>query len=569
MSTLSSTSADFQRRFYYLVNFERALEWLRVRYDDLWNNDERAFLLAFPGMPLSSRALLVRMLMRKGPFFRASKLMYDEIGSPLEAAAPLDALGWVDAQSPLTLDDIFALHTKAELGLMFAATPGHASARKSELRDRLRARNLAARPYSDWHPQACDRVLRLNVALLCERLRLMFFGNLRQSWSEFVLADLGVVRYEQVALDPSARPFRSRDDIDTFLTLHAYRDLLDAYDDIDGAPSLKDMIDAIEALPCSQEWLEQRRQKLMYRIGQHCERRRQWDAAFASYGNCSFPGARHRSLRMLEHCGRYDEAHRLALQANHAFESEEEAQRIARMLPRLRRKLGLPTPPSGKRRTVERIELTLQRPSEPSRVEAVVLEALREPGATVHYVENALINSLFGLLCWDAIFAPVPGAFFHPYQRGPADLHSPTFHITRRDAFERCLALLDGGDYPHAIRATFVAKAGLQSPFVHWSLLTGELLEQALLCIPAAHMKQCFVRLMKDVRSNRTGFPDLIRFWPAQRRYEMVEVKGPGDQLQDNQIRWLAACAGHGMPIRVIHVQWDQDVAGATLTNPR
>jgi hypothetical protein len=64
------------------------------------------------------------------------------------------------------------------------------------------------------------------------------------------------------------------------------------------------------------------------------------------------------------------------------------------------------------------------------------------------------------------------------------------------------------------------------------------------------------VRLAYDIRANRTGFPDLIRFWPAQRRYEMVEVKGPGDRLQDNQIRWLAYCAEHRMPVRVVHVRW-------------
>jgi hypothetical protein len=49
MKTLAHTSpANFQRRFYYLLNFETALEWLAARYDDRWSDDERAFLLAFP-----------------------------------------------------------------------------------------------------------------------------------------------------------------------------------------------------------------------------------------------------------------------------------------------------------------------------------------------------------------------------------------------------------------------------------------------------------------------------------------------------------------------------------------
>ena len=134
METLTHTSRDnFQRRFYYLLNFETALEWLAARYDDLWNDDERAFLLAFPQLPLASRALLVRMLMRAGRLFRASKLGYDEIGCPLEAAAPLAALGWVDTNPLLSLDEIFSLHTKAELAVIIPGLSRARGVRKSEL----------------------------------------------------------------------------------------------------------------------------------------------------------------------------------------------------------------------------------------------------------------------------------------------------------------------------------------------------------------------------------------------------------------------------------------------------
>lgn len=36
----------------------------------------------------------------------------------------------------------------------------------------------------------------------------------------------------------------------------------------------------------------------------------------------------------------------------------------------------------------------------------------------------------------------------------------------------------------------------------------------------------------------------------------MIEVKGPGDRLQDNQLRWLDFCAEHGMPVEVCYVKW-------------
>ena len=83
--------------------------------------------------------------------------------------------------------------------------------------------------------------------------------------------------------------------------------------------------------------------------------------------------------------------------------------------------------------------------------------------------------------------------------------------------------------------------------------------------MPAAHLKRVFERLLSDVKTNRSGLPDLIRFWPAEKRYELVEVKGPGDKLQDNQIRWLDYCLSHGMPVSVCHVRWqDMDAAPAS-----
>jgi hypothetical protein len=41
----------------------------------------------------------------------------------------------------------------------------------------------------------------------------------------------------------------------------------------------------------------------------------------------------------------------------------------------------------------------------------------------------------------------------------------------------------------------------------------------------------------------------------------MVEVKGPGDRLQDNQLRWIEYCATHQMPIAVCYLQWAESAA--------
>ena len=548
-------------RYYYLHNFQRALDWIGERYGDLLDETEWEFLRRFAQLPQPSQALLVRLLMRRGPWFRAGKLMYEEIPHIEGAAAPLLALGWLDADHPMALDELFALHTKPELLQLFAGTAVHAGMRKAEMLQALQPTHGEAQSYRQWHPQTRETAWRVMVGELCERLRLMFFGNLHQDWSEFVLADLGVFRYEQVPFDTASRAFQSRADVDFYLALQAYRTALD-----EGA-DLEALLQAVGHCAPANPWLEQRRAKLLLRIGQACERAQDWALAEQAYAQCSYPGARHRRIRVHERMGRYAEALALAEQALTQPENDGESQRVARMLPRLRRGLGqgaaARSPSLAPDVAQMRIDLELALPAEPASVEYVLRDHWHSEAAPVFYVENALVNSLFGLLCWPAIFAPLPGAFFHPFQSGPADFGAPDFVQRRAALFEACLAPLDDGNWREVIRQRFADKQGLQSPFVFWSVLSEPLLALALDCIPAAHLKRFFARLLRDLKANRTGFPDLVRFWPAERRYELVEVKAPGDKLQDNQIRWLQYCAEHGIPVRVCHVQWRAQPAGA------
>ncbi|QVQ27759.1 VRR-NUC domain-containing protein [Achromobacter deleyi] len=542
-------------RYYYLHNFQRALAWVRDRYADLLDQDEHRFLADFDALPQASQALMVRMLMRRGPWFRASRLVYEEIASAEAAAEPLEALGWLDAQAPMTLDELFALHTKPELTRLFAGAPLRSAARKADMLEALRAGLPVARPYRGWNPDADEAVWRVMVGERCERLRLMFFGNLHQDWSEFVLADLGVFQYESVPFDAASRAFQTRADVDCYLALHACRQALEEGAAVDA------LLQALRDCASDNAWLEKRRAKVLLRIGQACERARDWEAAQRVYAGCAYAGARHRRIRVYERMQRFEDAMALALQAQEAPESEEESQRLARMMPRLRRGLGLAAAARAGAPALLRTDLALPRPVQPSAVEYVARDHLHHDEVPVHYVENALINSLFGLLCWPAIFAPLPGAFFHPFQRGPADLDAPDFHARRQAQFEDCLAQLDTPAYRDIILRRYADKAGVQSPFVFWGALSEALLSQALDCLPAAHLKLYFARLLRDVKVNRSGLPDLIRFWPAERRYELIEVKGPGDKLQDNQIRWLQYCVSHGMPVRVCHVSWLEGAA--------
>jgi hypothetical protein len=560
-----------ENEFYYLDNFQRVLDWIAERYADLLDSDEQEFIARFPALPQAARALFVRMVMRKGHLFRASKLSYAEIGCPLEAAQALLPTGWIALDPVVSLDEVFDLLSKPEIAQAFVLPPQQRQARKSEQLEALRADCGEDRAFSNWFAGCQDTVFAILLKPLCDRLRLLFFGNLSQDWTEFVLSDLGLFRYEQVEFSPASRGFRSRADIDHYLLLHACKERYYAEE-----PAL-DVLQAVRALPphaFDNDWLNSRRERLLFQLGQQLEKDKDWEQAHGVYAECRFPGARSRAIRVLEKHEKFDQAYALFEIASGAPENEAERQHLLRIGPRLARKLGHPATKSRRAPPPSRLDLNLPRPGADGRtdwrVEGVVLAHLHTEQAPVFYVENTLANTLFGLLCWPAIFAAIPGAFFHPFHRGPADLYSADFQRRRKAEFDACLARLDDGSYRAAMRATWEQKAGLQSPFVSWDYLGWDLIALALDCIPAAHLKLWCERILQDVRDNRTGFPDLIQFRPGEsdpnRRYDMIEVKGPGDRLQDNQLRWVAYCAAHGMPLTVCYLQWaQQDILDAQL----
>jgi hypothetical protein len=257
-----------ENEFYYLDNFHRVLEWISERYGDLLSDEERAFIATFCALPQASRALLVRMVMRKGSLFRASKLSYAEIGCPVEAARHLLPTGWIAADPVLTLDELFELLLKPEIGKVFGLSLHEKHARKGEQLAALRLQFADARAFSAWYRDAGDNVYRILVKPLCDRLRLIFFGNLRQDWTEFVLSDLGVFKYEQVEFSSASRGFRQRRDIDDYVLLHSCKERFEA-----GEP----LENILASLPCSDfgnDWLNSRRERLLFQIAQHVEKQR-------------------------------------------------------------------------------------------------------------------------------------------------------------------------------------------------------------------------------------------------------------------------------------------------------
>jgi len=134
---------------YYLDNFEFVLTWVRSRYEDLLVQSEIAFIERFATLPLASRALLVRMVMRKGNLFRESKLNYAEIGDTKVAASCLIEHGWIEEDPGTSVEQLAALLTKCEFAQALGLSHMKA-ARKSELLEAALQSGSDRHRFSQW-----------------------------------------------------------------------------------------------------------------------------------------------------------------------------------------------------------------------------------------------------------------------------------------------------------------------------------------------------------------------------------------------------------------------------------
>ncbi|MEO8315590.1 MAG: VRR-NUC domain-containing protein [Pseudomonadota bacterium] len=534
---------------YYLQNFRGALADLGQRYAGLFSEAEAEFIRRFDGLPASSQRLLGRMLMRKGALFRRATLDYAEVGDMDVALQSLVELDWVEMDPLLSIEELWGVLRRDEWRCTFGSFARRRVVAKSDqLPLTLVEESPAPRPVSLWNRKFASSLLRLTIEPVAKNLQALYFGNDCQSWAEFVKVDLGVQHYEPVALDADSCAFRNREEIEHFYRLNDCLARLRAEE-----PAAAVLAHSTRPEGVS-DWLQARFGRLQIRLGEALEQEGSFEQALRAYRASATSESFVRVVRLQERLGLHAAARDDALGALGFSCSEGEREALERALRRLGRRLGEKiVPPLRARVPVMEITITELAPRE--RVERQVCKRLSME-SPAFYVENSLFPSLFGLLCWDAIFAPLPGAFFHRFQSGPADLHAREFRARRATQFDALLNLLDTGAHEAVMWRNYRAKVGISTPFVRWARLKSEILRLALVCIPPTHLKVVFERMLADLANHCSGLPDLVQFWPEERRYRLVEVKAPGDRLQDNQRRWMEFFGKHEMPAVVCGVRW-------------
>ena len=107
--------------------------------------------------------------------------------------------------------------------------------------------------------------------------------------------------------------------------------------------------------------------------------------------------------------------------------------------------------------------------------------------------------------------------------------------------------------------AAYSRYQGYLCTWVDWRYIDLALVQDTLVVVPPEHLLAIWQRMLFDPLENRSGFPDLIALGKLQGQYSLIEVKGPGDALQDGQKRWLRFFQQQGIPASVAWVSWSGD----------
>ncbi|MGF1800780.1 VRR-NUC domain-containing protein [Vibrio gigantis] len=533
---------------YYLDNFNRLIEHAQTLYPDLLSGDERRWLSEYKRLSVSSQCLMVRLLSRRGCWFRSDKLNYVEIPDLNSALQELGTSGFITLSHPAEQHDLviseveLGLHllTKPELLSVFPALKSNKTAKKSDL-----LLLLEQQPFDQFQSLPFDCIYVVESQVI-DVLLLLFFANTYQDLSQFVLSDLGLNTFENYPLSKQCRFFTSRDQLNQLLQM---RDVHRLYSEGDRKDSefLERLLNSIPA-ESEHRSIARKRARLINDIARDLERLNQNDQAIFWFKQSVLPPSRERLARIYDKQGELDLMCDIVTQMKATPSDVSELEVAIKLEDRLLRKQGHKVSRAIKPICKEiKLELDLSQ----TRVELAVKQHFENQGWDVYFSENSFLCGLFGLAFWDVVFSDVEGAFINRYQHRPLDLYHPDFVDKRAEQVEAVFQTISKHGLNHLLD-THDEKQGIANPFVHWNHFPKALIEHSIASIPKPLVVDLFKVILGDLKLFRTGMPDLIAFKDGE--FHWIEVKGPGDKLQDNQWRWIKEFERLSVPFSVCYV---------------
>ncbi len=544
---------------YYLDNFKSLVQFVQDKYQPILGLAELAFMQAFESLSEDAQCLYLRFANRKGQYFRFSKIQYAEITDQESALNELLLRGFcrkVTQQHLHSLADLLQIYSKAELTalckLLEPKLRGISKYKKEELAQRM----LEELPCPDLLVAVIQEedIVRQHYSDEYEMLKFLFFGHLHGQMSDFVVRDLGLVRFEAPEEDKLVAKFTNWQEAEEQFWVSAMYQKFRELREESPAENLYSWFLQIGSRgvalnPIAKPTFD----RLTRKLGRILEQRQQPDFALEVYRFTQEPPSRERQVRILHKRGELQQA----VSVCHSIlktpkNSEEEI--FARDFLRKQEDKKATRSTTRWLKNSDVIEISDVYKYE---VEKGVLRYYSDQGYKAMYSENYLFRSLFGLIFWDIIFDQDAQVYHSPLQRFPSDLYLPQFLLKRKDRLEERVAQLSSKKkLTKHINSVYEDKWGLGNPLVGWHENTLPLVKAGITNLPRPAMFTTLLEMAKNLKEYGRGFPDIF-IW-KKGEYKLIEVKSPTDALSPQQLYWLQFFQEQGIAAEVQRVAWTQ-----------
>jgi DNA polymerase-3 subunit epsilon len=519
---------------YYLTHFQDFLGAVAHACDPLLEPEHREFVRRFGLLSEEARCLYVRMVNRKGEYFRKDELVYPEVADAPAAQAELLASGFARTLAPQDWPRLYPALPKErlvrfllELGLKVPR-----SAPKAKVLE-LAQLHLDAPPTG----LAAEYLVQLEGELV-DYFLFLYFGERRGNLLLYTLRDLGLRR-----INAHPEHFKSR-----FETLAEAKSNYFYH-------QLKAL--SPEAFPPLNTWpqvqtpqVQELREELLFKLAE-TKLPEAPDEALRILELCHQHPAREKRARLLYQQGLADECQALLRQLLQAPASEEEFLFAEDFLERkfCERRRGQLTELLRSAREVWIDEGYFRHP------ELGVIQELRTQGYESWFTENELWNVLFGLVFWQEIFDEPETNFHNPFELIPAMLFDGRFFVLHQERIEARLAGLGTGEELWRTLEARMQEKELQQvgPF-RWSAESAEALGAFLKGVSCEGLVTVLRAMARDYARRSTGFPDLLAVRDGKVKF--FEVKAEGDSLRSHQLTQIQLLQEAGIDVELLQVRY-------------
>ncbi|MBO9612181.1 MAG: VRR-NUC domain-containing protein [Dyadobacter sp.] len=545
---------------YYLEYFNYVLAFVRKRYAHILHESELEFLDHYESLSEDAQCLFIRFSNRSKSFFRTNSLSYSEIEDMPAVLTELLERDFIETLCEVhesRFGEVIDLFTKPELlevtKLLEPDVMPSKSIKKPDLVRWLLHEydfGVLCEVLGEMEP-----VVKVSFEAEVMLMKFLFFGNRYADMTEFVVRDLGHVRFQSFDEQYLSIQFDTRKDADDTLMVSLMKETFDVikqdlppeeiYDWFMNWQAASGTGLSHKALPSFNSFI--------LKVSAWLERKKMLSQALTIYQLTNDAPARERRVRLLYNLGEIDEALALCEEIAESPQNADERFFSLDFYEKIKNK---------KARTVKRTTQALKAAeaievpiSYRFRVEFGAIAYYQEQGYNAFFSENEPWRALFGLLFWDIIYDTNVQTIHNPLQRIPSDFFLPDFYFKRSEQLKERLAAAHSREIiDELVTQTFADKYGITNVLVPWydGALEKVLTLTSLLSPEKIH--KIMLEMALNLRENTRGFPDLL-VWNDD-DYAFIEIKSPTDHLSSRQLHWQHFFAEHGVQSRIVRVNW-------------